>query len=315
MPIKVPDRSPAEAALQQEGVEVIPDATALRQDIRPLRILLLNLMPTKIATEVQIARLLSHTPLQIELSLLTTATYQPRNTPFEHLKAFYRTLDEVKDERFDGMIVTGAPVETLPFEKVDYWTELKEILAWSRTNVFRRFGICWGGQALLYAAYGVEKIQYPEKLFGVFEQRVQAPRSELMRGFPDSFPTPVSRWTGVDPRGIAAKPELRVLADSPQTGIGLVEHVPTGDVFCFNHLEYDTETLRNEFTRDVSLNPTTALPHNYFPGNSAAADPANTWRAYGYLMFMNWITTLYRDTLYDLSALSPRPENDWGAGI
>jgi len=315
MPIKVPDRSPAEAALQQEGVDVIPDATALRQDIRPLRILLLNLMPTKIATEVQIARLLSHTPLQIELSLLTTATYQPRNTPFEHLKAFYRTLDEVKEERFDGLIVTGAPVETLPFEKVDYWSELKEILAWSRGNVFRRLGICWGGQALLYADYGVEKIQYSEKLFGVYQQRVRAPRSELMRGFPDAFPTPVSRWTGVDPAGIAAQPDLRVLADSPHTGIGLVEHVPTGDVFCFNHLEYDTETLRNEFMRDLSLVPATALPHNYFPGDRMADNPANTWRAYGYLMFWNWITTLYRDTLYDLDALSPRPENDLGAGI
>ena len=315
MPIKVPDRSPAEAALQQEGVEVIPDATALRQDIRPLRILLLNLMPTKIATEVQIARPLSHTPLQIELSLLTTATYQPRNTPFEHLKAFYRTLGEVQEERFDGMIVTGAPVETLPFEKVDYWAELKDILAWSRTNVFRRLGICWGGQALLYADHGVGKIQHPEKLFGVFEQKVRAPRSELMRGFPDAFPTPVSRWTGIDPEGIEGKPELRVLADSPQTGIGLIEHVPTGDIFCLNHLEYDTGTLRNEFERDHSLNPATPLPHNYFPSNSSAADPANTWRAYGYLMFSNWITTLYRDTPFDLSVLSARPENDWGSGI
>jgi homoserine O-succinyltransferase/O-acetyltransferase len=306
MPIKVPDRSPAEAALRQEGVDVIPDTTALRQDIRPLRILLLNLMPAKIATEVQIARLLSHTPLQIELSLLTTATYQPRNTPLEHLKAFYRTLSELGKERFDGLIVTGAPVETLPFEEVDYWSELSDIFAWSRANVFRRYGICWGGQALLYADHSVDKIQRPTKLFGVFEQRVRAPRSDLMRGFPDAFLCPVSRWTGFDPKGIERRPDLRVLADSPETGIGLVEHVPTGDVFSLNHLEYDTETLRTEFVRDLALNSAAPLPHNYFPDNNPAADPANTWRPYGYLMFWNWITALYRDAPFDLSDLSPR---------
>ncbi len=306
MPIKVPDRSPAQAALHREGVEVIPDATALKQDIRPLQILLLNLMPTKVATEVQIARLLSHTPLQIELSLLTTATYQPRNTPLEHLKAFYRTLGELDGRRFDGLIVTGAPVETLPFEQVGYWSELSDILAWSRANVFRRLGICWGGQALLYAEHGVGKIQHATKLFGVFEQRVRAPRSDLMRGFPDAFPCPVSRWTGIDPDDIARRPDLRVLADSPHTGIGLVEHVPTGDVFSLNHLEYDTETLRNEYARDAALDRAAALPCNYFPGDSPAVDPANTWRPYGYLMFWNWITTLYRDTPFDLADLAPR---------
>ncbi len=307
MPIKVPDRSPAEAALHQEGVEVIADATALKQDIRPLKVLLLNLMPAKVATEVQIARLLSHTPLQIELSLLTTATYQPRNTPLEHLKAFYRTLGELGDERFDALIVTGAPVETLPFEKVDYWPELEEILAWSRRNVFRRFGICWGGQAVLYAEYGVGKVLNPKKLFGIFEQRVGTPRSDLMRGFPDTFPCPVSRWTGVDAKTLGQHRDLRVLADSPVTGIGLVEHVPTGDVFSLNHLEYDTETLRGEFVRDRSLDTGAPLPSNYFPGDDPAAEPKNAWRPYGYLLFWNWITTLYRDAPYDLSELKPRP--------
>jgi homoserine O-succinyltransferase len=306
MPIKVPDRSPAEEALHQEGVEVIPDATALMQDIRPLKVLLLNLMPAKVTTEVQIARLLSHTPLQIELSLLTTATYQPRNTPLEHLKAFYRTLDELGGERFDALIVTGAPVETMPFEQVDYWPELKEILAWSRRNVFRRFGICWGGQAVLYADYGVGKVQYSKKLFGVFEQRVRVAKSDLTRGFPDTFPCPVSRWTGLDPETLARRSDLRVLADSPVSGVGLVEHVPSGDVFSLNHLEYDTETLRNEFVRDRKANSGAPLPMNYFPADNPGAEPPNAWRPYGYLLFWNWITTLYRDAPYDLSLLRPR---------
>lgn len=306
MPIKVPDHSPAEMALQEEGVDVIADALALKQDIRPLRILLLNLMPAKIATEVQIARLLSHTPLQIELCLLTTATYQPRNTPEGHLKAFYRTLGELGDEKFDGLIVTGAPVETMPFESVEYWAELSDILAWSKAHVFRRFGICWGAQALLYADFGVGKVQYDKKLFGIYEQGVQAPRSDLLRGFPDSFLSPVSRWTGLDPAEIEARPALRVLAESPETGIGLLEHVATGDIFSLNHLEYDTETLGNEFKRDQALDAATPLPHNYFPHMSPAERPANTWRPYGYLMFCNWLTALYRDTPYDLSDLKPR---------
>ena len=306
MPIKVPDQSPAEAALQEEGVDVIANTTALKQDIRPLRILLLNLMPAKIATEVQIARLLSHTPLQIELSLLTTATYQPRNTPVGHLKAFYRTLGELGSERFDGLIVTGAPVETLPFERVEYWAELSDIMAWSRSHVFRRFGICWGAQAMLYADFGIGKVQYDKKLFGVFEQRVRAPRSDLMRGFPDRFPCPVSRWTGLDEAGIERRPDLRIVAESPETGIGLVEHVPTGDVFSLNHLEYDTETLRNEFVRDRTLDSTTPLPRNYFPDMSPETAPVNTWRPYGYLMFCNWITTLYRDAPFELTNLPPR---------
>jgi len=306
MPIKVPDRSPAEAALHEEGVEVIPDATALKQDIRPLKVLLLNLMPAKVATEVQIARLLSHTPLQIELSLLTTATYQPRNTPLEHLKAFYRTLGELGSERFDALIVTGAPVETLPFEDVDYWPELKDILAWSRSHVFRRFGICWGAQAVLYADYSVGKVQYPKKLFGVYDQQVRASKSDLMRGFPDSFPCPVSRWTGLEPGTLAACGDLRVLAESPATGVGLIEHVPSGDVFSLNHLEYDTETLRNEFVRDRTADAGAPLPTNYFPGDNPVAEPGNAWRPYGYLLFWNWITALYRDAPYDLAQLQPR---------
>lgn len=303
MPIKIPDGSPAEAVLLQEGIELIPEGAALRQDIRPLRILLLNLMPTKIATEVQIARLLSHTPLQIELSLLTTASYTPRNTPIEHLQSFYRTLDEVRSERFDAMIITGAPVETMDFNDVAYWPEIVKIFEWSRTNVFRRFSICWGALAALYAGYGVDKVHFDKKLSGVYPQTVRLPNSPLLRGFPAVFPAPVSRWSGIREDEIESHPSLKVMADSPVTGACLVTDIRTGDLFMFNHLEYDTETLKGEYVRDAASDPATPVPCNYFPSDDPSQEPVNSWRPFAHMLFWNWITRLYQDTPFDLVAL------------
>jgi homoserine O-succinyltransferase/O-acetyltransferase len=305
MPVKVPDRSPAADILEKEGVDVIGSTVAIHQDIRPLRILLLNLMPAKLKTEVQIARLLSHTPLQVELSLLTTASYQPQNTSATYMQEFYRTLGDIKDEAFDGMVITGAPVERMPFEAVSYWPELCEILEWARRRVFRRFHICWGAQAALYAEHGVRKEAYAEKLFGVFEQQVKAPRSPLIRGFSDSFPAPVSRYTGIVRADVEKVPELTIVAEAPETGICLVEN-RRGDAYMMNHLEYDTETLRDEYVRDLKAEATIGVPANYFSGDDPARPPVNRWRPYGYLLFSNWMYRLYEDTPHDLNELQRR---------
>lgn len=303
MPIKIPDRSPSARLLESEGVELIGSNLAARQDIRPMRVLLLNLMPTKIQTEVQLARLLSHTPLQVELSLLTTRSYQPTTTAAEYMKEFYCTLPEIEGERFDGMIITGAPVERMPFEAVGYWRELCEILSWARRRVFRRFHLCWGAQAALYAEYGIDKETYAKKLSGIFEQRVRAPHSPLLRGFPETFPAPVSRYTGVERKAVEAAADLAILADSPESGICLIEN-KRRDVYMLNHLEYDTETLHDEYLRDLGKEQATGIPTNYFEGDDPSRSPLNRWRPYGYLLFSNWIYQLYRDTPYDLSDLA-----------
>jgi homoserine O-succinyltransferase len=298
MPIKIPDRSPAEHILSQEGVELIGVAAALRQDIRPLRILLLNLMPVKIATEVQLARLLSHTPLQIELTLLSLVSHVPKNTSIEHLRAFYRTLDEVRDEFFDGMIVTGAPVEHIAFEAVDYWAEFSAILDWAEQHVFRRYHICWGAQAALYKAFGIAKHPLRRKLFGVYRQTVLEPAAPLMRGFPPFFHTPVSRHTTIARRDVDRHAGLRVLAASRRTGPSLVDDRSTGDIYCFDHMEYDTDTLAREYERDVSRGLPIDAPCAYFADNDPSRDPINVWRPYGYLFVGNWIQQLYQDTPY-----------------
>jgi homoserine O-succinyltransferase len=300
VPINIPDDLPAREVLEREGIEVMREYDAVRQDIRPLRILLLNLMPKKLDTEVQIARVLSHTPLQIELALLTTASYQPANTPRQHLAAFYKTLDQVWDQRYDGLIVTGAPVERMPFEAVDYWDELTRIFDWADRNVFRRFHICWGGQAALFHRFGIDKHDLGQKLSGVFEQRVEVPNSRLLGGFPASFPCPVSRYTSIARADIEARPRLRLLAASEVSGPCFVEDRETGDVYSFNHPEYDADTLLQEYQRDVQAEPDAAVPANYFPGDDPAATPVNAWRPYGYLLFGNWISELYRDTPFDL---------------
>lgn len=298
MPIKIPDRSPTIKILETEGIELIGQRTAARQDIRPMRVLLLNLMPMKVKTEVQIARLLSHTPLQVELSLLTTESYQPTTTSTEHMREFYRTLSDVRDEWFDGMIVTGAPVERMPFEAVDYWEELCDIFAWAKRRVFRRFHLCWGAQAALYAEYGVPKEAYGEKLFGVYEQRVLAPRSALLRGFTETFMAPVSRYTGVPRAGVEKVADVEILAESDEAGICLMEN-NRGDVYMLNHLEYDTDTLRDEYVRDLSAEKAISVPKNYFEADDFTRKVINRWRPYGYLLFSNWMYRLYEDVPYD----------------
>ncbi|CAE7502611.1 metAA [Symbiodinium necroappetens] len=303
MPIKIPANSPAERILGEEGVELIETEVALRQDIRPLRILLLNLMPIKIATEVQIARLLSHTPMQVELGLLTTSSYTPHNTSREYLQTFYRTLDEVRDEHFDGLIVTGAPVERLPFEAVEYWSELLDILAWAKTNVFRRLYLCWGAQAALWAQFGIEKLLFEEKLFGLYEQEVLTPRHPVLRGFPDVFQVPVSRYSGVRRADIQAHPELELLIDSAESGPCMVGHRATGDLYMFNHLEYDTRTLHDEYQRDLDREAGIAPPRNYFADPDLSRPRPNVWRPLAYLLFSNWNYWLYEDTPHDLSIL------------
>ncbi|MBW2715726.1 MAG: homoserine O-succinyltransferase [Deltaproteobacteria bacterium] len=305
MPIKIPDKLPARTQLEDEGVEIITQETALRQDVRPLKILLLNLMPKKRETEIQFARLLSNTPLQIELTLMTTASYQPQNTPADYLLQFYRRLPDVRDEFFDGLIVTGAPIERIDFEKVDYWSELGEIIDWSGSHVLRRLGICWGAQAMLYHLHGVDKFELPEKLFGVFDHALDPGRQRvgLLAGFTDRFPMPVSRFTGNRAEDIATAPNLSVLARAPESGVALVIDDATKDVFVLNHLEYDADTLSNEFTRDVREGLEPKLPVNYFPSDDPLLPPVNRWRTYAFLLFANWIKDVYHDAPFDLSTL------------
>lgn len=303
MPINIPDDLPAREVLENEGIEVMREYDAVRQDIRPLRILLMNLMPKKIETEIQIARVLSHTPLQVDLTLLTTASYTPANTSPQHLSAFYKTLDQVRGQKFDGLIVTGAPVERMPFEEVGYWSELCEVFDWADSNVFRRFNICWGAQAALYHRFGVPKYDLNGKLSGVFEQQVRVPNSRILGGFSATFPCPVSRYTTNKVEDIEACPPLKVLAASEVSGPCFVEDRSTGDVYSFNHPEYDADTLLQEYLRDREAEPDAAVPANYFPGDDPSAAPVNAWRPYGYLLFGNWMSELYRDTPFEMEKI------------
>lgn len=303
MPIKVPDNLPALEVLAREGVDLIAENAAERQDIRPLRLLLLNLMPKKKDTEIQFARLFGNSPLQIDLMLMTTASYTPRNTEPAYLRRFYRQLDDVRDQYFDALIVTGAPVETLRFEQVQYWPELQEILEWSRIHCFRRLGICWGAQVLMKHFHTLEKYQMPEKLFGVYDHQLPASPSRLMQGFTDSFPMPVSRYTYNDEEEIIAA-GLSVLARSDEAGVGMVRCERTGDLYVLNHLEYDANTLADEYRRDASVGLATKVPANYFPKDNPDSPPVNRWRPFAYLLMANWLNDLYRDTPYDLHSLS-----------
>ena len=303
MPIKVPDNLPALSQLQNEGVDIIPDMLAAKQDIRPLRLLMLNLMPLKKDTEVQFARLFGSSPLQVELILMTTASYQPTNTEPAYLRRYYRQLDDVRDEYFDALIVTGAPVETLDFRDVRYFEELKEIYEWSLDHCFRRLGICWGAQALMKLAYDVPKYQMDKKLFGVFSHKLAPAAGRLLHGFTKEFPMPVSRYTANRAEDIE-KAGLQVLALSDEAGIGMVQCERTGDLFVLNHLEYDAETLASEYQRDANEGLDTALPANYYPDNNPENEPVNYWRPFAYLLMANWLNDLYQTTLYDLSQLS-----------
>ena len=299
MPIKIHDHLPARELLLDEVVDVINSSSAEKQDIRPLRFLLLNLMPKKLQTEVQFARLLGASPLQIELTLMTTETYVPKNTKKEHLIEFYKTLDDIKDNFYDVLVITGAPVETVPFEDVKYWQELKEIILWSSTNVFRKIGICWGAQALLKVLHNIEKHSMKEKLFGVFDHNLnQEKQYRLMQGFINRFPMPVSRYTENKENEIVTS-GLEILAFSKKSGIGMVRCPKTKDLFILNHLEYDAITLKEEFLRDKSENIETEIPENYFPNNDATKDPINRWRPYAFLLFTNFINEVYQDVPFD----------------
>ena len=303
MPINIPDDLPAREVLEGEGIEVMGQADAVRQDIRPMRILLLNLMPKKIETEIQIARVLSHSPLQIDLTLMTTASYTPSNTSQLHLKSFYKTLDQIRGEYFDGLVVTGAPVERMAFEDVDYWPELCDVFAWADRNVFRRFHICWGAQAALFRRFGIPKHDMGDKLSGVFEQQVLVPANRMLGGFPAAFPCPVSRYTTIRREDIEAEDRLELLAVSDESGPGVAVDRVTGDVYSFNHPEYDADTLLNEYRRDTEAEPDAKVPANYFPGDDPAKTPINAWRPYGYLLFGNWLSEVYQDTPFDLTEL------------
>ena len=299
MPIKIPDNLPARKSLLNESVNVIDSSIAERQDIRPLRFLLLNLMPKKINTEIQFARLIGASPLQIELTLMTTKTYNPKNITKDYLIQFYKTLDDIKDNVFDVLIVTGAPVETLPFEKVEYWEELLKIEQWSQKNVFRKIGICWGAQALLKIKYDIEKYMLPNKIFGVYDHNLTNNNDRLMHGFINNFPMPVSRFTENKKEDIYNN-NLELLAFSEISGVGMVRCPVSKDLFIFNHLEYDANTLNEEYIRDKSENLKIQMPENYFPKNDEGKEPINRWRPYAFLLFSNFINELYQDVPFNL---------------
>ena len=305
MPIKIPNDLPARAVLDRERVPVIIEDVALRQDIRPLQIALLNLMPDKVRTETQLLRVLGTTPLQIEMTLLRAANHESRNTPMEHLTAFYKIWNEVRDRRFDALIITGAPVEHLPFAEVHYWDELTQIFEWTKSNVYSGLFICWGAQAALHYFHGLPKYDVGEKRFGVFRHRALKPFEPLTAGFDDFFFVPVSRYTEVRHRDVATVPDLEILVESKESGICLIQDFARRRFYMFNHLEYDAETLLGEYRRDRDAGLGTALPFNYFPDNDPELAPRMTWRAHRNLLFGNWINMIYQGTPYDLAELTP----------
>ena len=306
MPIKVPSKLPAKKQLEIEQVQLISSDTALRQDIRPMRVILLNLMPRKRDTEVQFARLLGNSPLQIELTLMTTASYQPKNEEITYLNEFYYTLDEIENNFYDALIITGAPVETLPFEEVAYWKELVKIIEWSNTHVFQRIGICWGAQALLYHQFQIPKYTLEDKIFGIFSHQINQAKLSLMQGFTDNFPMPVSRHTETKVSDIREHSQFDILAFSERAGIGMTINNNNDDFFIFNHLEYDFDTLHKEYERDLNSNQKILVPENYYPENNINKLPTNVWRPFAFLLFANWVNQLYQKTPYDLSTLKNR---------
>ncbi len=304
MPIKIPNLLPATTTLLEENIFVMTETRAITQDIRPLRVLMLNLMPQKIVTETQIARLIGNTPLQVELELLQTATHKATHTSGEHMLAFYKTFAEVKDKRYDGMIITGAPVEQIPFEDVDYWPELCEIMEWSKTHVTSTFHICWGAQAGLYYHYGVPKYPLDKKLFGVYEHSLDYKRSILFRGFDDTFKVPHSRHTTCKREDIEAVPEIRILASSPEAGVFACMTERGRQVFITGHSEYDADTLKKEYLRDKNAGIPIDLPKNYFPDDDDTKDPVVSWRSCANLLYSNWLNYLvYQTTPYNIEEI------------
>lgn len=304
MPIKIPDSLPAAKILENENIFVMTEHRALHQDIRPLKIVILNLMPKKIETETQLLRLLGNSPIQVDIELLQTKSYTPRNTSSEHLFKFYKVFDDIKNERFDGMIITGAPIEQMAFEEVDYWDELCKIMEWSETNVYSTLHICWGAQAGLYYHYGVNKYPLDEKMFGIFQHRLLSVNHPITRGFDELFYAPHSRHTTVLRREIERNPELEILASSDKAGVYMVGRRDGRQFFITGHSEYDRDTLANEYFRDLNKGLPISMPENYFPDNNPELTPAYTWRSHANLLFCNWLNYyVYQATPYDLEKL------------
>lgn len=304
MPIKIPSTLPAKEVLTAENIFVMDENRADTQDIRPLKIAILNLMPTKITTEIQLTRLLSNTPLQVDLTLLRTISHESTNTPAAHLNAFYRCFDDIKDEKFDGMIITGAPVENMDFKDVDYWEELCRIMEFTKTNVYSTFHICWAAQAGLYYHYGVPKYPLEEKMFGVFEHRRLAWKHPLVRGFDERFMAPHSRHTEVRSSDILRTGQLEILADSEEAGVYMVAARNDRMFFVMGHSEYDADTLSKEYFRDVNKGLDIKVPRNYFPNDDPTRQPLNLWRGHSHLLFSNWLNYfVYQRTPFDLSGL------------
>lgn len=305
MPIKIPNDLPAAETLLKEHVFVMNENMAFHQDIRPLKIAIMNLMPTKIVTETQLLRLLSNTPLQVEPTLLHPATHVSKNTSLSHLNAFYLTLDDVKDQKFDGLIITGAPVEQMPFEEVGYWEELCRLMEWSRKNVTTTFHICWGAQAGLYYHYGIDKYQMDKKLFGIFEHKSHNRVARLLRGFDDCFYVPHSRYTGVKMEDVEKHPELDILATSEEAGLCICSSHDRRQIFMLGHLEYDRDTLKIEYQRDKEKGLEIDVPQNYFPNDDPTAKPYFKWKSHAYLLYANWLNYyVYQATPYNLSDIN-----------
>lgn len=304
MPIKIPDTLPAAETLTDENIFVMTEDRAVHQDIRALKILILNLMPTKITTETQLLRLLGNTPIQVDIDLLHPATHQSKNTAEEHLIKFYNTFKEIKDEKYDGMIITGAPVEHLQFEEVDYWEELQEIMTWSLHHVYSTIHICWGAQAGLYHHYGIPKYPLSDKMFGVFPHIVNEKDNKLLRGFDDEFYAPHSRYTEIRKQDIQQVSELKLLSESDKAGVYIVANRDGRQIFVTGHSEYDDSTLKREYERDIKKGLQITPPVNYFPEDNPEKEPVVRWRGHANLLFSNWLNYyVYQETPYDLSEI------------
>jgi homoserine O-succinyltransferase len=303
MPIKLPATLPAFDVLTREGVMVMDEDQAMRQDIRPLRIALLNLMPKKIQTENQFARLIGATPLQIELSLLRMSDHRTRNTAAEHMESFYRPVSEAWEEKFDGLIITGAPIEHMDFDEVTYWEELERVMDWTQSNVHSTFGVCWGGMAMIHHFHGVKKHLLGQKAFGCFRHRNLSPASPYLRGFSDDCVVPVSRWTEMRQAEVDAAPGLTTLLGSDEVGPCLVEDPGHRALYVFNHFEYDSDTLKQEYDRDVEAGTPINVPCNYYPQDDPAQRPMNRWRSHAHLLYGNWINEIYQTTPFDLERI------------
>ena len=304
MPIRIPNDLPATEVLKQENIFVMTHTRAVTQDIRPLEIVVLNLMPTKIVTETQLTRLLGNTPLQVHLELMHMSSHRSRNVSQEHLLTFYKTFDEIKDRKFDGMVITGAPVELMEFEDVDYWEELCQIMEWSKTHVHSTFHICWGAQAGLYYHYGIGKQELPQKLFGVFPHKADYKRAILLRGFDDTFYVPHSRHTTVRREDIEAVPELKILASSEEAGVYAVMNKEGHQIFITGHAEYDPLTLETEYLRDKKQGKPISVPENYYPDDDDTKEPIVRWRGHANLLFSNWLNYfVYQTTPYDIETV------------